>query len=288
MMIYAKLDWYTVMLYNTSIECALSKLNIDTEIYEELLASCYERSYGFTSKAVFSVYGVSCELDQDDYLSTEQGSIFHKKFGKIRLDISGHGLDYLRSFFEVDTKLMSPDFWGEREDFNVTRSDFAFDFVNYQPEFLDTFLNYIKDKERAGELIPNSSRLRCGGSGKNIQYSYVCGDQQTLRLGSPRGDKLLRIYNKLLQYQKNGVLMKPLPEAFKDEGEVKSWFRIEFQTRRKSAEAYLYGYKKLEDTLRFIFKEYMIRDEQGKPLDFIMNLYDWDKLPEIRQNADFV
>ncbi len=286
-MIYAKLDWYTVMLYNTSIECALSKLNIDTEIYEELLASCYERSYGFTSKAVFSVYGISCELDQDDYLSTEQGSIFHKKFGKIRLDISGHGLDYLRGFFEVDTKLMSPDFWGERQDFNVTRSDFAFDFVNYQPEFVDTFLNYLKDKERAGDLTPHSSRLNCGGR-RAIQYSYRCGDQKTLYLGSTRGDKLLRIYDKLLQYQKNGVLMKPLPEAFKDEGEVKSWFRIEFQTRRKSAEAYLYGYKKLEDTLRFIFKEYMIRDEQGKPLDFIMNLYDWDKLPEIRQNANFV
>ena len=286
-MIYAKLDWYTVMLYNTTVERVLSKLHVDIEIYEELLASCYERSYGFTSKQVFSVHGISCEINLDDYLSTEQGNLFNTPFAKIRLDISGSGLDFLRGFFNVDESLMSFSFWGERESFNVTRCDFAFDFVNYKPEFLDTFLYWIKDRERAGTLSARCSRLACSQH-RNIQYSYRCGDQKTLYLGSTRADKLLRIYDKLLQYQKNGVLVHPLPEVFKDEGEVTSWFRIEFQNRRKSAEEYLFGFKKQEDVLRCIFDDYLIRDENGKPLEFLLDLYDWEKLPEIIQNANFV
>ena len=286
-MIYAKLDWYSCMLYNTSIEKILQKLRIETDLYEEMLNSCYERSYGFQSHAVFSMHGISCEIKWDDYLSTEQGTLFDTEFAKIRLDISGQGLDYLRQFCQIDKLLTTEDFWGAPEDFNVTRSDFAFDFVNYQPEFLDTFLNYIKDRERSGSLSARCSRLACSQH-RNIQYSYRCGDQKTLYLGSTRGDKLLRIYDKLLQYSKNGVIVKPLPEAFKDEGEVTSWFRIEFQTRRKSASSYLFGINNdLSRVLRCMFDEYLVRDEQGKPLEFILDLYDWEKLPPIIQNAKF-
>lgn len=288
-MIYTKLDWYSCMLYNTTIAKILQKLSVDLEIYEELLGSVYERSYGFSSNAIFSVHGVTCELRWDDYLSSEQGSIFETEFSKIRLDISGQGLDYLRQFFPVDTFLSTLDFWGTPgEDYKVTRADFAFDFVNYQPGFLDTFLNWIKDEERIGNLSPRAARLVCRGT-KAVQYSYRCGgNEKTLYLGSTRGDKLLRIYDKLLQYSKNGVVTKPLPKIFDSEGEVISWFRLEFQTRRKSADTYLFNINNdLSRVLRVVFDEYMIKDKEGKPLDFLLELYDWGKLPKIIQNAKF-
>lgn len=125
---------------------------------------------------------------------------------KIRLDISGTDLDYLRQFMLPDTEFTNSDFWGENQkDYNVTRSDFAFDFVNYKPEFLDSVLNWIKDQERGGELSKNEFRLRVGRS-SGIQYSYRCGcGQKTLYLGSPRGDKMVRIYDKLLEQTQNGV-----------------------------------------------------------------------------------
>ena len=66
--VYAKLDWYTVMLYNTSISKIMHKLRIDTDLYEELLDSAFERSYGFVSHAVFSVHGIGIELKWDDYI----------------------------------------------------------------------------------------------------------------------------------------------------------------------------------------------------------------------------
>ena len=93
----------------------------------------------------------------------------------------------------------------------------------------------------------------------------------------------------MLQYQKNGVLVKPLPEAFKDEGEVTSWFRIELQTRRKSATEFLFGTDgDLKRVLRTVFDNYKFIDRSGRVLPFIENLYDWEKIPAIIQNANFV
>ena len=135
-MIYAKLDWYSVVLYNYSVDDILKRLNIYNEIFEDLTSNGYERSQGFSSVFVFSYAGISIELRFDDYLTTDRDSLFSTKYKKIRLDISGTGLDYLRQFMLPDTVFTKPDFWGENQkDYNVTRSDFAFDFVNYKPEF---------------------------------------------------------------------------------------------------------------------------------------------------------
>ncbi len=94
--IYAKLDWYSVVLYNYSVDDILKRLNIYNEIFEDLISGGYERSQGFSSVFVFSYAGISIELRFDDYLTTDRDSLFSTKYKKIRLDISGTGLDYLR------------------------------------------------------------------------------------------------------------------------------------------------------------------------------------------------
>lgn len=299
--VYAKLDWYTVMLYNTSISKIMHKLRIDSDLYEELLDSAYERSYGFVSHAVFSVHGIAIELKWDDYIGIagdqtldddgRRAGLFETEFAKMRVDISGAGLDYLRSVSpDIVGGFTDPLFWSDDPALaKVTRSDFAFDFVNYKPGFVDKFICWIQDAERCGEILPKSSRLSIGGGrGQYVQYSYRCGDQKTLYLGSTRGDKLLRIYDKLLQYQKNGVIVKPLPEVFASEGEVSSWYRIELQTRRKCADEYLYGINgDLTRVLRVLFDRYLVRDRDGKPLEFLLDLYNWGDLPPIIQNAKY-
>lgn len=292
-MIYSKLDWYTVVLYSTDIFSILDKLEIKHDHFEELLSSGYERSQGFSSVFVWSAYNISLEVKYDDYLSTDGSSLFTSKFSKIRLDISGKGLDYLRSRkFDVDTNFTDDTFWGERgKDYKITRSDFAFDFVNYQGDFLDNFLNWIKERERDGVISAHNARLITGRGG-GVQYSYRCGDQKTLYLGSTRGDKLVRIYDKLLEQSKNGVLMHELPKTFTEnepDGNVDSWFRIEFQTRRKCADDYLFCIDHdLSRVLRVMFDEYRVREKDGSVLPFIEKLYKWDDLPPIRKMFDFV
>lgn len=289
-MIYAKLDWYSVVLYNYSVNDILKRLSIYDEIFEELTASGYERSQGFTSVFVFSYAGISIELRFDDYLSTNPDSLFATPFKKIRLDISGSGLDYLRFFMIPDVSFTDPSFWGENQkDYNITRSDFAFDFVNYKEYFLDNVLGWIKDEERCGKLSKSDSRLRVGRK-SGIQYSYRCGSgQETLYLGSPRGDKMVRIYDKLLEQTVNGVFKHGRDPRFDKEEVIDSWFRIELQSRRKCATQYLFGcYGDISTVLRCIFDDYLIRDENGMPLPCMVDLYQWDSLPEIHKITDFI
>lgn len=289
-MIYAKLDWYSVVLYNYSVDDILMRLNIYNEIFEDLTANGYERSQGFSSVFVFSYAGISIELRFDDYLTTDRDSLFSTKYKKIRLDISGTGLDYLRQYMLPDTVFTQPDFWGENQkDYNVTRSDFAFDFVNYKSEFLDSVLNWIKDQERSGVLIQNNSRLTVGPS-RGLQYSYRCGcGQKTLYLGSPRGDKMVRIYDKLLEQTQNGVFKHGRDLRFEKEPTIDSWFRIELQSRRKCATQFLFGCSSdISLVLRAIFDDYLIRDKNGVPLPCMVDLYDWEKLPEIVKIENFI
>lgn len=287
MAIYAKLDWYSAVLYNRSMSYILGKLGVHYELYDQLMASAYEQSRGFKSAMVFSANNITLEMSFDDFLSTEYDKLFDTSFSKIRLDISGKGLDYLRSVMNIDNALTDDSFWGENlVDYHVTRADFAFDFVNYKGEFVDNLMNWIKDAERSGDLH-SVGRLRTGVR-SGCKYSYRCGDQKTVYFGCSGSDKLVRIYDKLLEYSKNGVVVKELPQAFADEGEINSWFRIEFQNRRKVADMNLFGCNgNLERVLRHLFDSYLIRDKNNEPLPFMVDLYDWESLPPIIQNLQF-
>ena len=86
--------------------------------------------------------------------------------------------------------------------------------------------------------------------------------------------------------------MHELPKPFTEnepDGNVDSWFRIEFQTRRKCADDYLFGIDHdLSRVLRVMFDEYRIREKDGTVLPFIEKLYKWDDLPPIRKMFGFV
>lgn len=289
MSVYSKLDWYTVLIYKSSLRSVLSKLCF-SDVFDDFLSSGFERSEGYTSKFIFSVNGVSVEVSADDYFSVpDHETLFLTDVAKIRLDISGSGLDYLASR-GFDLSLFSAaDFWGVRGvDYKITRADFAFDFVNYPVSILNPLLNYIRQCEIDGIITSSSSRLLTGVRG-GIKYKYRSGDMSCLWLGANRSDRMCRIYDKLLQFKKDDIWIKNPPAAFFDDNDdITSWERVEFQCRRETAETYLLD-NRVEAILGVFFSDYLIRDfKTGKPLDFLVSFYDWSKIPRIIQNKNYI
>ena len=295
-MIYAKIDWYTVLLYNVSFKEVLEKLNCFSDICDEILNSGYQRSVGYRTDMVYSVNGVSLSVDFDNLLTVDEENIFFNKWTEVRLDISGAGLDYLRTVNEsIDKNFCDETFWGGEGFFKITRCDFAFDFVNYFGSFLDLFIHRLQDLERSYKIQrgdDGNTRLGIvGGAGRNTAYNMRTGSGvKCLYLGTTRSDKLVRIYDKKMEQSKNGVFVKGVPQYFQgDDRNVDSWFRIEFQTRRKFAHKYLFGCMgSLTTVLRELFATYQCKDPETKQtFDFIVKLYDWDKLPKIVENLHF-
>lgn len=300
-MIYAKIDWYTVLLYNRSFKDILEKLNCFEDVCDDILNSGYQRSVGYRTDVVYSCNGVSLSVKFDDMLGIEEEDIFFAKWQEVRLDISGTGLDYLRTINQFfDKSMCDIDFWGPEGTFKITRCDFAFDFVNFYPSFLDEFIFKLQDLERADILRRrNDGNIYLGtlngvdGRGRNVAYNINRGTKiNCLYLGTSRSDKLVRIYDKKLEQSENGVFKKPIPECFvkNGDGNVGSWFRIEFQTRRKFAYKYLFGCNgNLKSVLRELFKLYQCKDpETNQVFDCIKKLYDWDSLPRIIDNLHFI
>lgn len=117
---------------------------------DEILNSGYQRSVGYRTDVVYSVNGVSLSVKFDDMLNVAEENIFFNKWSEVRLDISGGGLDYLRTVNDgIDKNFCDVSYWGHEGSFKITRCDFAFDFVNYYKSFLDEFLYKLQDLERS-------------------------------------------------------------------------------------------------------------------------------------------
>lgn len=295
--IYGKLDWFSCMFYNTSIVKLFEFLRLPEDLLTDFLSNAFEQNMGYCTNQVLTFEGVTFNINFDEFvlLDYDYSKLWDFKFDKIRVDCSGSGLEYLRSlaFHEVgELEIYLNDinnYPGEVDkDFKVTRADFAFDFINYAkcPDFVERLLDWFYKTEYNPEFRTPSGGLFTGPSDRPLKYSLRSGDQHTVYLGTTRSLKLVRIYNKLMQYQKNGITVKDLPK-FLEDVDVRSWFRIEFQTRQKEAGHYLFGFRKFEDILKILFNDYLIRDSHGKSLDFMLDLYDWGSLQQIPYNTPF-
>lgn len=295
--IFGKLDWFSCMFYNTSIVQLFEFLRLPEDLLTDFLANAFDQNMGYCTNYTLVFEGVSFHLDFDEFLllNYDYSKIWEYKFAKIRVDCSGSGLDYLRSLGfhgigEIESYLNNPDNYpGEIDrDFKVTRADFAFDFINYErcPNFVEKLLDWFYRTEYNSDYRTPSGAINVGRISQPLKYSLRSGDQHTVYLGTTRSLRLVRIYNKLMQYQKNGVTVKELPTCYSDI-DIQSWFRIEFQTRQKEAGHYLFGFRTFKDILKILFNDYLIRDSHGKPIDFMLELYDWGSLQEIPYNTPF-
>lgn len=287
--IMSKIDWTTIMYYDVCLLNLFDLFGLDNSIAEdEFVNNAYENNQGWDKTIVINYSDVRFEIGIDDFYNSTTETIFTHIFKKIRVDFSGKTLDILRNNgLDVDHDFINSDFISNNGyyAYNITRMDFAFDFIDYKPEFFEKFYNHL-------QYLDNNrfDTVRCKGTCKPMNFSIrTGGGQRTIYLGSTSGNKLLRMYDKRLQYIRyDGSIIQPLPENI---GHCNSWYRMELQTRRKECGIGLdLGSNGLEvdNCLRFIFEHYAMVDENGKVLDFIKDFYNIDGLPPIIHNLSLL
>lgn len=302
--IVAKLDWLTLVYEGACVDDILSVLcgDIDFTELDQAFSRRVEHSYGYITDLFINYNGIQLAfhmselLDLFDYLTLNSDgfdsfSFFNTKFAYIRVDISGSGLDFIRSLgIDVDTCFRSREYLSggvKSHVFHVTRVDTSFDLINYGSDFLDRQIQICRE-------FGNKETLRIAFAGKRggAAYSIREGDQKTLYLGTGRSDHLLRIYDKLLQFRKSGKLGScPYNEEDSDGNVIipQSWIRIELQCRpRKGNDFILFGTESYLDVFMWIKNNFSLRSEGGRCDPSWIELFDWDECNAIIQNANSV
>lgn len=290
--IYARLDYYSAVFNDVTIDYVLNDfLKLGIEVQNEFVQEVNERAIGFNHYFEWAFQNIRVRVRHEAVSTADDiycTNIFLKKYTWIQLDISGQGLDYLRSRdFDCDSELRKlPLMYGDDPEhmkplWHVTRADFAFDFINYAGDFLDKCMDWV---------IPCCQksirpRISTCGSGGQLTVSPRPAEH-TLYLGSTRSDAMLRIYDKKIETEKRGAAL----DAYQKFGveNIESWIRIEWQTRDKVAHQYLYSESDWLSILKEIYRRYSFYDAENKgPADFWIRLYNWDVISNIIQNANW-
>ena len=279
--IYPKLDYFQAVFNDVDFAYVLEYIGLPATQFGDFLTNSYERILGYDTHIGYRFENISIET-RAEYLVKHDGEecdLSNWIFSKIFLIISGQGLDYLRSKgIDVDYLLRQQPAVNEltgRPVMHPTRADFAFDLINYAPDFLDKCLDHLRNYNQWVPL--------CGQKAP-VKFSVRTGDQKTLYLGSPRSDKLLRIYDKKMEQSDRYGNLKSSPVDY----DVESWVRVEYQTRNAESHRMLYGEGDYLSIFRFIYDRYTFKAADGSPADFWLNLFDWEKIPAIIQNAKWV
>lgn len=287
--VYAKIDWLTVMFFDCSLQHVLDWIQLG-DCVSDFCADVYEQARGYDNVFKFRYEGIMLETSSFSYYGIEQDErLFDLIVPKIRLELSGSALDYLRSIgLNMDTYRFQSPVLPEGGSYHFTRCDFAFDFVNYQPRFLDALIDHINVHQLPSGRVPLASTKGA------IGYRIVTGGQKTVYLGSPQADKMLRVYDKRLQYvnQLTDTYIKENPYSDPD-----SWIRIEWQTRNKVANnLVLDSALEFKHILKMIFEAYSFADGtqdnhnvSRSVVPFWLNLFPWQEIESrLVQNSNFV
>ena len=289
--IYTKLDYYTAIWEGCSIRDIIEYLQLDY-VHDEFFENSLRISHGYESYFVFSYQQIMIQIPHGvlclhPNLEIDDTAILDFVFESLRVEIGGSALDNLRllwaeSGFEisVDTYLRTP-FEPVRGRMHVTRCDFAFDLINYMPEFLDKVIDHLNsiDTQRVHIFC------RQGGCAYSVRSG---GHEKTVYLGSKSSPEMLRIYDKKLESTtEDGLWRKETPF-----NGCESWIRLELQCRRERAHGLCFGDGDEYSVFRYIYEHYAFRDvsfssDTQKVLPFWIELFDWDNVPPIIQNLQF-
>ncbi len=299
--IIPKFDYYTAVFRNHTLDEVLTYFKLEN-VFDDFMKNMFTRSQGYMTSVILAYNNIQFSFDYAEYLTYKpsldgvEPDLFNFNFKWIRADFSGQALDFMRKTFGyefVDSFIMArPD---EKIRFDVTRVDIAYDFINYQPEFVQKMVDHMMYCQQKG-LARVPLMAQEGGN----KYSVKFGNQLTIYIGATSSDRLLRVYDKKKQFCPDGVWKEQCP--YMENEDCQSWFRIELQLRRDRAKSILYGdvteirNSYVDDfflnVLRYIYDSYSFRDIDipiHRPViaEFWLNLWNWDNIPSIIQNFDY-
>lgn len=306
--IIAKIDALTIVYNNCTFVEALDSIGLSeilTPDYVELFNSRFLTSFGYGADIKMSWNGVGIAAHCSDMLNVFNVSsidlleiedphmVMNTRLPYIKIDMMGQALDYLRSIdIDIDTMIFNPLIIPEGAAYHFTRVDFAYDLLNYMGNFVDLC-------KAACELYHNDNRLiHVTGTKTGMSYSTRSGDQNTLYIGKGGSNRMLRIYDKKLQYERSGKFVNDCPYYGTDDitGEKilpSTWVRIELQCRRAET-CHMLCYSENSSFLtvfRHIYEKFAIKEGQGLHVPvcgFWNDLFDWSVIPTIIQNAKCV
>lgn len=284
--IYSKLDNVTIMFKDLSINKILEFIKC-RELISEFLESWIQCYANLSDVIRFNYAGCVLEV-RKGYLYGQNlsESTFSLTLPEIRLELTGQGLDFLRSRgINCESYFRNPtNYPGERSQFHLTRMDFAYDLINYSPELVDTLIKHIQDEKT------DTDRVVIYSQSSALRYSIKTGGEKTVYLGSPSSSRLLRIYDKRLQYIdfRTGNYIKDNPY-----NNPKSWIRIELQTRRDEANKIGFASDmSMESVFKYVHDKYCFAcgstTYSRRPCEWWSKLLDWSRIPQIIQNFDKV
>lgn len=291
--IYCKIDTLTFMFNDCTINMILRWLKLNDSV-GEFLQSMYSQNSGMVSMFIFTCFDIRIEAAQIGFYNVDKSiPMFDVLCPQIRLHLGGKALDYLRSI-GVDFynhRFVEPDL-GSIGTFHCTRVDWAFDFVDYKPEFLDTLIDYVQNNSLPSGRVPVA----------NTAYGYTLrlgSSEKTLYIGATSSEKVLRCYDKRMQlYNVDTGLWSQAPY-----GDCDSWFRIEWQLRNAPGHKSLFSkdpdsgeYNTFITMLKQIFTVYSFSDPNfdnnhgPRPVvDFWQQFLPWEEISsKIVQNAKYV
>lgn len=276
------------MFHDVSINDVLKYIK-QSDYVSDFAKSLYEK-HGMVESFVFVYNYIRFDVGKHYFYNVDpEFNLFDITVPVLRLDLSGKALDYLRSF--------GWDFYEQRcltseLDFHVTRCDWAFDLVDYKPEFLDQLIDHLQQNQLKSGRVPLIS------SKGAVKYELKLGSQKTVYLGSSQSDKMLRVYDKKLQLQDAETEIWKEPVSFPD---CKSWLRIEYQTRNYNAHGLVmpgenFQIRLYDDILKLVFETFAfadasvdVRQDKRTATEFWTNLFPWEEVrSKIIQNAKYV
>lgn len=280
--IYAKIDWLTVMMKDVSVDDVLDFLGL-TIFQSEFAEQWFETTIVQEDAISFSYNCINIQVQKVHLYGYDLGvDLFGITFPEIRLDISGTGLDYLRT-----TGLNPDEYFRVQSNYppnsHLTRFDIAFDFINYKSFILDQMIDHCLNWHT------DSNRIAIYKKTSGLSFSVKLGREKTLYLGT--GKKVLRVYDKRMQYCDPRTKLYTKDNPYDD---PESWIRFELQLRRECAMDACFGHVGVMSLLKKIYEDYCFADvlntnENNRvPIKFWQDLFSWDEIARIVQNFEEV
>lgn len=281
--IQTSIDWFQGVFNNVDFTFVLHDfLGLGYCPYQDPeVMQAFELRMGYDWQLGFNYNGIIVTTNKDRLLAAkDEGDVFHYVFDTVQLKVTGEGMRYLRSVNpEIESILHHKRILDEFgiASWHITRCDFAFDLINYHFDFLGDLVDHLN-----GIYFSGGRAVPTVGMGRPQKFEVRTGAQSTVYVGSTRSPKLLRVYDKLVESK--GDLSKlpcELPEGYV----VDSWCRIEFQTRNEWAYRVFYGTTDWMVRFKEVYEQFAFCDEERNICDFWSDLFNWQVVGSIIQNA---